>query len=60
MEAYREAVESLSDRIDSFTLRDSAVEDMISGETRYFLNGSRSAGETARVLQNKVDLYLNE
>ncbi|MDR2483494.1 MAG: extracellular solute-binding protein [Treponema sp.] len=60
MEQYNAAVEALSDKINRFTVRDSAIDDMIKAEMRYFLNGSRSAEEVARGLQNKADLYLNE
>jgi ABC-type glycerol-3-phosphate transport system substrate-binding protein len=60
MERYREAVETLSDSINTMELRDRAIDDMIEAETRYFLDGSRSPEEVARVLQNKTDLYLNE
>jgi ABC-type glycerol-3-phosphate transport system substrate-binding protein len=60
MEQYRETVETMSDQINHFAITDSAVSDMITAEARFFLGGSRSAEETARVVQNKVDLYLNE
>ncbi|MDR0600271.1 MAG: extracellular solute-binding protein [Treponema sp.] len=60
MERYREAVETLSDSINTLVLRDSAIDDMISAEARYFLDGSRSPEAVAKVLQNKTDLYLNE
>ncbi|GHU01398.1 ABC transporter substrate-binding protein [Spirochaetia bacterium] len=60
MEQYRGVVETMSDSINHFAITDSAVSDMITTETRLFLGGSRSVEETAKVLQNKVDLYLNE
>jgi multiple sugar transport system substrate-binding protein len=58
--AYNAAVEALSDRIDCFVIQDTALNDMIAAEARYFFNGSRTAEETARALQNKADLYLHE
>jgi hypothetical protein len=60
LERYNAAVEALSDRINSFTVRDTLIDDMINAEAQYFFSGSRTAAEVARVVQNKVDLYLNE
>jgi multiple sugar transport system substrate-binding protein len=60
LEQYRTTVETMSDQINGFVLRDSAIDDMIMAETRYFFDGSRSADEAARTVQNKADLYLNE
>jgi multiple sugar transport system substrate-binding protein len=60
LERYTAAVETLSDKINGFVVRDTMIDDMISAEVQYFFNGSRTAAEVARVLQNKVDLYLNE
>jgi ABC-type glycerol-3-phosphate transport system substrate-binding protein len=54
------AVETLSDQINSFVVRDSAIDDMIAAETGYFFSGARTPDEVARVLQNKAELYLNE
>ncbi|MDR0554680.1 MAG: extracellular solute-binding protein [Treponema sp.] len=56
----QKTVETLSDKINGFTLRDSAIDDMIRAETRAFFSGSRAPDEAARILQNKADLYLNE
>ncbi|MDR2793343.1 MAG: extracellular solute-binding protein [Treponema sp.] len=58
--AYIEAVEWLSDRISAYTFQDTVINDMLAAEIRYFADGSRSAEEVARVLQNKAELYLNE
>jgi multiple sugar transport system substrate-binding protein len=60
LEKYRIAVEILSDNINSFVLQDTSLNDMISSEADYFFTGSRTSEETARVLQNKADLYLSE
>jgi len=57
---YLEAMESLSDLINSFDLRDTQISDMIAGDIQFYIDGSRSADETARVIQNKVNLYLSE
>jgi ABC-type glycerol-3-phosphate transport system substrate-binding protein len=57
---YNAAMEALSDQINTYTIQDTTVNDMISAEVQYFFSGSRTAGEVASVLQNKTDLYLNE
>jgi multiple sugar transport system substrate-binding protein len=60
LEAYRTAVEELSDQINGYVVRDTLIDDMIASETRYFFDRSRTAEEVAAVLHNKVNLYLNE
>ena len=60
LEDYKATVETLSDKINSFVIRDSSLNDMIAQEVRYFFDGSRTAEEVARILQNKADLYLSE
>jgi multiple sugar transport system substrate-binding protein len=60
LERYTAAVETLSDKINGFVVRDTLIDDMISAEVQYFFSGSRTAAEVARTLQNKADLYLNE
>jgi multiple sugar transport system substrate-binding protein len=57
---YNEAVEQLSDQINSYRIEDIIVNDMIAAEVSYFFDGTKTAEEVADVLQNKVDLYLNE
>jgi len=57
---YLEAMENLSDLINSFDHRDTYINDMITGDVQFFIDGSRSAEETARIIQNKASLYLNE
>jgi multiple sugar transport system substrate-binding protein len=60
IENYRIAMETLSDSINCYIIADTSLNDMIAQEVQYFFNGSRSAEEVARVLQNKADLYLSE
>ena len=60
LENYKSAIEKLSDSINCFVAQDTSLNDMISQEARYFFDGSRTADEVARVLQNKADLYLSE
>lgn len=60
LKRYTDAVERLSDRINTYTMQDTVLNDMISAEASAFFRGQKSAGEAARVLQNKAQLYLNE
>jgi multiple sugar transport system substrate-binding protein len=57
---YKAAVERMSDNINTFLVQDPNIKDMIASEVKYYFEGSRTANEVARVLQNKVDFYLNE
>jgi multiple sugar transport system substrate-binding protein len=57
---YTGAVESLSDRINSYIFKDEILMDMIAQEASNFFTGTRTAEEAARTLQNKADMYLNE
>lgn len=60
LEKYTNAVEKLSDQINTYTVTDSIVNDMIAAEAQYFFSGEKSAADVAKTLQSKVDLYLNE
>jgi multiple sugar transport system substrate-binding protein len=57
---YKSAVEKMSDSINCFVVRDSSLNEMITSEVQYYFDGSKTADDVARVLQNKADLYLNE
>ena len=59
-EAYKAAVERLSDNINCYVVQDTSLNDMIISEAQYFFGGARNADEVARILQNKADLYLSE
>jgi ABC-type glycerol-3-phosphate transport system substrate-binding protein len=60
LEEYRAVTEKLSDSINTFVVQDTSLIDMVRPELSYFYDGRRSADEVARVLQNRVDLYLSE
>ncbi|MCL2093458.1 MAG: hypothetical protein FWH12_04605 [Treponema sp.] len=60
LEAYRRAVEILSDQINTFVIQDSQVNTMVAQEVQQFFGGLRSAEEAARILQNRVGLILSE
>ncbi|MDR0400329.1 MAG: extracellular solute-binding protein [Treponema sp.] len=57
---YNAAVEALSDQINRYVPQDTVINDMIASEAAYFFRGTRTARETAAVLQNRVNLYLHE
>lgn len=57
---YKAVVEELSDQINRYILQDTVINDMIAAEAAYFFNGTKTAAETAAVLQNRVNLYLHE
>jgi hypothetical protein len=60
LEEYRALVEKLSDNINTYVLFDASLNDMVSPEVQHFYDGTRTADEVARVLQNRIDLYLSE
>jgi multiple sugar transport system substrate-binding protein len=57
---YKVAVEKMSDSINCFVVKDKSLSEMIASEVQYYFDGSKTADDVARVLQNKADLYLNE
>lgn len=57
---YLEAVETMSDQINDFILKDTTIQDMVVKEMRYYFDATKTAEQVCQVLQNKVDLYLNE
>ena len=60
LEKYKNTVESLSDMINCFVIQDTSINDMIAQDVQFFFDGSRTAEEVAKVLQNKTELYLSE
>ncbi|MDR0313886.1 MAG: ABC transporter substrate-binding protein [Treponema sp.] len=60
VEEYKAMLEKFSDRINTFAIKDENLDDMIRTELGYYFAGTRSAEEIARILQNRVDLYLSE
>lgn len=46
--------------VSEYRYYDKQARSIIKAEAAYFFAGSRSAEETARILQNKMDIYLNE
>jgi len=60
LQEYLTVMESLSALINSFSVRDTNITDMVAQDIQFYIDGSRSADEVARLLQNKADLYLSE
>ena len=60
LQAYTDVVETMSDRINGYTVKDTTIQDMVTQEIGYFFDGNKTADEVCQVLQNKVGLYLNE
>lgn len=60
LQQYTEAVEQLSDQINSYTITDAVISDMISEQVQYFFDNSKTASEVSDILQSKVGLYLSE
>ncbi|MCL1873248.1 MAG: extracellular solute-binding protein [Clostridiales bacterium] len=57
---YLTALEEFSGLINTYNIRDTLVDDMITEQVDYFFSGEKSAEEVAGALQGKVDLYLSE
>jgi len=57
---YMACIEKLTSLINSCQMRDSIIDQMIEEEVAHFFDGTKSAGDAARTLQNKVNLYLSE
>ncbi|MCL1975812.1 MAG: extracellular solute-binding protein [Firmicutes bacterium] len=57
---WQETTEQLSTQINTYTIHDSVIDDMINTEVQYFFDGVKTAQEVATTLQSKVELYLNE
>lgn len=60
IDKYNETVEKLSDQIETYIIKDTLINDIISTEIRYFFEGTKTSEEVSDILQNKVNLYLNE
>jgi ABC-type glycerol-3-phosphate transport system substrate-binding protein len=57
---YMELINKYSAMVNTFSVSDQTITDIIIAETVKFFNGSKSAEEVSNVIQNKVDLYINE
>jgi len=57
---YMACVDRLSSLINACAVHDAIIDAMINEEVTHFFDGTKSAEDTAKVLQNKVNLYLSE
>jgi len=63
MSAYNDYIACLdkfANMINTYTIRDDRIDQLIQDEVTRFFNGEKSAKDAAAALQNKVNLYLNE
>ena len=60
LEDYIAAIESLSDLINGNLIWDTNIFSVVYENVRYYIDGTRTADEVARIIQSKVDLYLSE
>lgn len=60
LEEYLKMVEKYSSMLNTFHIQDSNVTAIVDAEMKNFFNGSKSAEEAARIIQNRAGLYLSE
>ena len=60
LEEYLKIIEKYSNMLNTFHIKDSTVTSIVDAEVKNFFNGSRSAEEAARIIQNRAGLYLSE
>lgn len=59
-EEYIRLLESWMQQVNAYDTSDPVIDEFFSEENGKFFDGRQSAGETARLLQAKIDKYLNE
>jgi len=62
-EAYNEyfaCIDKYAGMVNTYTLRDSRFDQMLSEEAALYFSGVKSAKDTAAALQNKANLYFSE
>jgi hypothetical protein len=57
---YVKSLEDFSAALNYYPIEDDTINSMISKETAYYFDGSKTADEVAAALQEKIELYLNE
>jgi len=57
---YLACIDRLSNLINACAVHDATIDQMINEEVTYFFDGTKSAEDVAKVLQNKANLYLSE
>lgn len=57
---YLKSTEEFSALLNHHSIKDDAIDNMIEKEVNKYFDGSESADQVARTLQEKIELYLNE
>jgi len=57
---YLRIVNTLSNKVNTYLVKDTIIENIIDTEVNAFFEGTKTADEAAAALQNKVQLYLDE
>lgn len=57
---YVNAVEKYSDMLNTYPILDTTINSVINSEVKQFFDGKKSSEDTAKAIQSKVNMYLNE
>jgi ABC-type sugar transport system, periplasmic component len=57
---YVKSIEKFSDSLNCCPILDDTISTMIRDETAHYFDGSKTADQVAKNLQDKIELYLNE
>ncbi len=60
LDSYVKKIEELSDELNYYPIQDDTIDQMVNNEVPHYFDGSKSAEEVAKTLQEKIELYLNE
>jgi len=60
LDEYIKAIDKYSNMLNTFYIKDPTVTSIINTEIKSFFNGTRTAEEAARIIQNRTGLYLSE
>jgi len=60
LDEYVKAVESFSDMLNTYPIMDTTIDSVINSEVKQFFDGKKSSEDTAKAIQSKAELYLNE
>jgi len=57
---YVDSIEKCSDMLNTYPIIDTTINSVINSEVKQFFDGQKSSADTAKAIQSKVDMYLNE
>ena len=60
LDEYVKTVESFSDMLNTYPIMDTTIDSVINSEVKQFFDGKKSSEDTAKAIQSKAELYLNE